>query len=80
MALHLLGMVILSFVGQIFVYRVIMNFRQHVVGFIIAGRKMVTVVLSLILFHHKTTIGQICGIAIVFIVIVTEFCGELQTA
>jgi hypothetical protein len=49
---HILGMGILSTLGQMFVYRMIKQFKQHFVPFVITTRKIMTVGLSIIYYHH----------------------------
>jgi UDP-galactose transporter B1 len=41
-----------AFVGQLFVYRMIKEFKQHMVPFVITTRKIFTVGLSIVYFHH----------------------------
>jgi drug/metabolite transporter (DMT)-like permease len=65
-AFHLFLMGALSTFGQMFVYRMIKQFKQHFVPFVITTRKIVTVGLSILYFHHPTNSGQIGGILIVF--------------
>lgn len=57
----------LTGVGQIFVYRMIKQFKQHIVPFVITTRKIFTVVISIVLYNHTTTVLQIVGIVIVFL-------------
>ncbi len=58
--------VTLSAIGQIFVYRMIKQFKQHIVPFVTTTRKIFTVVISIIFYHHTTTFMQMVGIFIVF--------------
>lgn len=39
-------------IGQIVVYWMITNFKQHVVPFIITTRKLFTVAISIVFFKH----------------------------
>lgn len=66
---------ILSIIGQIFIYRLIKQFKQHIVPFIITTRKIFTVVLSIIYYNHQYTFWQITGIIIVFAASSFEFLG-----
>ena len=58
MATHLLFTVhmfilgTLSAIGQMFVYRMIKQFKQHFVPFVITTRKIFTVALSIVFYHH----------------------------
>jgi len=63
---HILGMGILSTLGQMFVYRMIKQFKQHFVPFVITTRKIMTVGLSIIYYNHETNLMQVVGILITF--------------
>lgn len=67
-----------SEVGQIFVYRMIREFKQHIVPFVVATRKIITVALSLIYFNHATSFGQISAIIIVFVATLYEFLDNIM--
>jgi drug/metabolite transporter (DMT)-like permease len=73
----ILGLAVLSTVGQMFVYRMIKQFKQHIVPFVITTRKIFTVVISIVLFNHPTTIMQICAIILVFLTVSYEYLSEL---
>lgn len=75
---HLLGMGILSTLGQIVVYWMIKEFKQHFVPFVITTRKIFTVGLSIIFYDHPTNIWQILGLITVFGVVTYEFVSELM--
>jgi UDP-galactose transporter B1 len=64
---------VLATVGQIFVYRMIKQFKQHIVPFVITTRKIFTVVLSIFFYHHVTTIYQMLAIALVFVAASYEY-------
>ena len=57
---------VLSFLGQIFIYRLVKEFKQHIVPFIITTRKIFTVALSIGYYGHKYSYEQLIGVAIVF--------------
>jgi UDP-galactose transporter B1 len=76
--LHLLAMSFLSCAGQFFVYRMIKQFKQHIVPFIITTRKIFTIVLSIFFYSHKTTNVQMIGVFIVFAAVFFEFGSELR--
>jgi uncharacterized membrane protein len=69
-SIHLIGMSILSCVGQFFVYRMIKQFKQHIVPFVITTRKILTIFLSIIYYNHKTTAIQMIGVILVFLTII----------
>lgn len=75
---HLLAMGILSTIGQMFVYRMIKQFKQHFVPFVITTRKIFTVGLSIIVYHHETNIWQLLGLLLVFGIVTFEFVSELM--
>jgi len=64
--IHMVSMGVLSAVGQMFVYRMIKQFKQHFVPFVITTRKIFTVGLSIFYYHHETNIFQITGLVLVF--------------
>ena len=76
--LHLLAMGALSTIGQMFVYRMIKQFKQHFVPFVITTRKIFTVALSIIFYRHPTNLLQIAGIVMVFVIVTYEFVSELM--
>jgi len=69
---------ILSTIGQMFVYRMIKQFKQHFVPFVITTRKIFTVGLSIIVYKHATNVWQILGLILVFGVVKYEFVSELM--
>ncbi len=70
-------MSVLTFVGQIFVYRMIKEFKQHIVPFVVTTRKIITVGFSLLYFHHKSSYQQVIGIILVFAITSYEFLSEM---
>lgn len=76
--LQMLLMGTLTTVGQMFVYRMIKQFKQHFVPFVITSRKIFTVGLSIIFYNHDTNFLQIAGIVSVFSVVAYEFVTELM--
>ena len=74
---HLVAMSVLTFIGQIFVYRMIKQFKQHIVPFVVTTRKIITVGFSLIYFNHKSSLGQVIGILLVFFIMTYEFLSEM---
>ena len=69
---------VLCFFGQVFIYRLVKQFKQHIVPFVITTRKIFTVALSIIYFGHKFNGFQFVGVAIVFLSSLYEFVGELR--
>jgi UDP-galactose transporter B1 len=68
---------LLCFVGQIFIYRLVKQFKQHIVPFIITTRKIFTVVLSIMYFGHKYNYWQVLGIFLVFSASLFEFLAAI---
>lgn len=69
---------ILSTIGQMFVYRMIKQFKQHFVPFVITTRKIFTVGLSIIVYKHATNVWQLLGLLLVFGIVTYEFVSELM--
>jgi len=63
----------LAFLGNIFIYRIIKDFRQHIGPFIITTRKIISVGLSMIYFHHSSSVIQIICILVVLFSTLYEF-------
>lgn len=78
--IHLMAMSILSCLGQFFVYRMIKQFKQHIVPFVITTRKILTIFVSILYFHHETAFAQMVGVFIVLITVIYEFASELKTS
>lgn len=63
---------VLSAVGQLVIYRMVKMFKQHIVPFVIATRKCVTVVVNIVHFGHSLNAKQFIGMCIVFFAIILE--------
>lgn len=63
---HMILMGVLALAGQMFVYRMIKQFKQHFVPFVITTRKIFTVGLSIVFYNHETNFMQVMGIITVF--------------
>jgi solute carrier family 35 (UDP-galactose transporter), member B1 len=63
---------VLSAVGQLVIYRMIKLFKQHIVPFVIATRKCVTVVVNIVHFGHSINVKQLAGMVLVFAAILME--------
>jgi drug/metabolite transporter (DMT)-like permease len=68
---------ILTSIGQMFVYRMIKQFKQHIVPFVITTRKIFTVVISIVFYNHPTTFMQVIAIIIVFLSASYEYLSEI---
>ena len=68
---------VVSFIGQVFIYRLVKQFKQHIVPFVITTRKIFTVVLSIAYFGHKYNYWQVLGISLVLAASLFEFLAEI---
>ena len=64
-----------GFLGQLFIYRMIKQFKQHVVPLVVTIRKIFTILINVMYFHHKTSLLQLIGMVIVTAAIFTDFCA-----
>ena len=78
LTLYIVLMGLAATAGQMFVYRMIKQFKQHFVPFVITTRKILTVGLSILWFGHPTSIGQALGVLIVLVLVTYEFSSELM--
>lgn len=63
---------VLNAVGQLFIYKTIKQFRQHIPAFVIAFRKCLTVIVNILWFHHDINLQQILGISLVFVAVMWQ--------
>ena len=56
----------LQVLGQVSIYYVIANFKQHIFPLISTTRKVLTVLLSIIIFKHGLNMWQVVSIILVF--------------
>lgn len=64
-AAQLAGHAIIAAIGQLYVYKVIKQFKQHILPFVRASRKVLTVGVSILVYGHATNIFQVIGICLV---------------
>ena len=74
----MLAMGFLQVIGQISIYYVIANFKQHVFPLISTTRKIITVILSIIVYNHTLAQLQYLAIAIVFTGMFYELYEEIM--
>jgi len=67
----------LTILGQISIYFVILNFKQHMFPLISTTRKVFTVLLSIYLYNHHVNIYQIIALVLVFGGMIYELIDEL---
>lgn len=75
---HLIAMSLLSCLGQFVIYTLIKLFKQHIVPFVITTRKIFSVLLSILFYHHETSVIQLLGMVIVIAGVVYEFASEIR--
>lgn len=56
----------LQVLGQVSIYYVIANFKQHIFPLISTTRKVLTVLLSIVIYHHSVNWMQWVSIIMVF--------------
>jgi drug/metabolite transporter (DMT)-like permease len=57
---------ILQVAGQISIYYVVANFKQHIFPLISATRKIITILFSILIYHHTLSKEQWVAVLIVF--------------
>lgn len=63
----LVGIGCLQVSGQVAVYYVISNFKQHIYPLMSTTRKILTILVSIIIFQHSINSNQWLALAIVFL-------------
>lgn len=64
--IDLFGVCFLQLIGQICIYLVVANFKQHIYPLISTVRKIFTILLSILVFGHSMTIHQWFAMVLVF--------------
>ncbi len=67
----------LQVTGQISIFYIVGNFKQHIFPLISATRKIITIVCSILLFSHTLTVVQWVAVGIVFTGMIVEVYEEL---
>lgn len=75
---YILAIGALQVVGQISIYYIVSNFKQHIFPLISTTRKILTVILSIFFFNHYINQYQWIAIGIVFCGMFYEFYEELK--
>ena len=65
-------------VGQVTIYYVIANFKQHMFPLLSTTRKVLTVFLSILVYGHKINLTQWVAISLVFGGMAYEVIGEVK--
>ena len=67
----------MTILGQVSIYYVILNFRQHMFPLVATTRKIFTILYSIYYFNHKTNIYMWIALVLVFGGIIYELVDEL---
>ena len=54
-------------IGLMFLYYIITNFKQHIAPLILTSRKVISAVISIMVFNHQINAIQWAGLSLVFI-------------
>ena len=54
-------------IGQFLIYRILVNYGTYMIAFVTTIRKFVTILLSIILFHHILSTVKWFGLVMVFV-------------
>ncbi len=74
------GMIgLLQVLGQISIYFIVLNFKQHIFPLVSTTRKVFTVLLSIFIFNHKMNIYQWVALILVFGGMGYELIDELYS-
>ena len=68
---------VLTILGQISIYVVILNFKQHMFPLVSTTRKILTILYSIYYFNHKTNLYMWIALVLVFGGIFYELADEL---
>lgn len=69
---------VLQVTGQISIYYIVANFKQHIFPLISATRKIITIVCSIFIFDHTLGYLQWVSVAIVFGGMIIEVYEEIN--
>ena len=70
---------LLNACGQLFIYKMLSLFQQHVPAFVIAIRKCLTVIINILFFGHHISLLQLSGIGLVFFAVFWEVWANLKS-
>jgi drug/metabolite transporter (DMT)-like permease len=68
---------ILQVTGQVSIYYIVGNFKQHIFPLISATRKIITILCSILLFNHTLTWIQWGAVGIVIFGMIVEVYEEI---
>lgn len=64
--------------GQMSIYYIVKHFQPYVTAIITTVRKIITVLVSILLFHHILTPWQWAGVVVVFSGVALELLDEMR--
>lgn len=67
----------LSVLGQVSIYFIILNFKQHIFPLVSTTRKVFTVLLSIYIYKHPTNVWMWMALVLVFGGLIYELADEL---
>lgn len=76
--IDLIAVGVLQVLGQISIYYIVANFKQHIFPLISTTRKILTVILSIFVYNHYANTTQWIAIGFVFFGMFYEFYEELM--
>lgn len=76
--IYILGIAGLQVVGQVSIYYIVSNFKQHIFPLVSTTRKILSVIMSIFVFGHYINNIQWVAIGIVFFGMFYEFYEELK--
>lgn len=78
MIVDILLVSVLQVVGQISIYYVVANFKQHMWPLISTTRKVMTILLSIYIYNHKVVPLQWLAIVLIFGGLIYEVLDEIS--
>lgn len=76
--MYIVAISLLGTVGQLFIYYIVKNFEPYVTAIITTIRKIITVMVSIVLFNHTLMPLQWVGVALVFFGVALEMLDEMK--
>jgi UDP-galactose transporter B1 len=74
----MLGLSVLATTGQLSIYYIVKNFQPYLTAMITTVRKIITVMISIVLFNHHLQPLQWLSVAVVFFGVILEMMDEMK--
>jgi UDP-galactose transporter B1 len=74
----MVGLSVLATTGQLSIYYIVKNFQPYTTAIITTVRKIITIMLSIVLFKHHIVPMQWSGIVVVFFGVLLEMKDEIS--